>query len=43
MIRAKLAKQGQHVPSPAEALAALPDQGVTDVAILSLQTIPGHA
>ena len=42
MIRAKLAKQGQHVPSPAEALAALPDQGVTDVAILSLQTIPGH-
>lgn len=42
MIRAKLAKQGQQVPSPAEALAALPDQGVTDVAILSLQTIPGH-
>lgn len=42
MIRHKLAKQGQVVPSPAEALAALPDQGVTDVAILSLQTIPGH-
>jgi sirohydrochlorin cobaltochelatase len=41
-IRAKLAKQGQAVPSPAEALAALPDQGVTDVALLSLQTIPGH-
>jgi sirohydrochlorin cobaltochelatase len=42
MIRHKLARQGQVVPSPAEALAALPDQGVTDVAILSLQTIPGH-
>ena len=41
MIRAKLAKDGQHVPSPAEALAALPDQGVTDVALFSLQTIPG--
>ncbi|HCR14083.1 sirohydrochlorin cobaltochelatase [Solidesulfovibrio sp.] len=42
MIRHKLAKQGQTVPSPAEALAALPDQGVTDVALFSLQTIPGH-
>lgn len=42
MIRHKLAKAGQHVPSPAEALAALPDQGVTDVALMSLQTIPGH-
>jgi sirohydrochlorin cobaltochelatase len=42
MIRAKLAKEGKIVPSPAQALAALPDQGVTDVAILSLQTIPGH-
>ena len=42
MIRHKLAKQGQVVPSPAEALAALPDQGVTDVALFSLQTIPGH-
>ena len=42
MIRAKLAKDGKRVPSPAEALAALPDQGVTDVALFSLQTIPGH-
>ena len=42
MIRAKLAKEGKRVPSPAEALAALPDQGVTDVALMSLQTIPGH-
>ena len=42
MIRAKLAKDGKRVPSPAEALAALPDQGVTDVALMSLQTIPGH-
>ncbi|MHC1787907.1 sirohydrochlorin cobaltochelatase [Solidesulfovibrio sp.] len=41
MIRAKLAKDGKHVPSPAEALAALPDAGVTDVALMSLQTIPG--
>lgn len=41
MIRAKLAKQGKRVPSPAEALAALPDQGVTDVALFSLQTVPG--
>ena len=41
MIRAKLAKDGKRVPSPAEALAALPDQGVTDVALMSLQTIPG--
>jgi sirohydrochlorin cobaltochelatase len=42
MIRHKLAKEGKIVPSPAEALAVLPDQGVTDVAVLSLQTIPGH-
>jgi sirohydrochlorin cobaltochelatase len=42
MIRAKLAKEGKPVPSPAEALATLPDQGVTDVALFSLQTIPGH-
>ncbi|OLN24476.1 Sirohydrochlorin cobaltochelatase CbiK [Desulfovibrio sp. DV] len=41
MIRAKLAKEGKNVPSPAEALAALPDTGVTDVALMSLQTIPG--
>ncbi|MFP5259178.1 MAG: sirohydrochlorin cobaltochelatase [Acidobacteriota bacterium] len=41
MIRAKLARDGKPVPSPAEALAALPDQGVTDVALFSLQTIPG--
>jgi sirohydrochlorin cobaltochelatase len=42
MIRAKLAKEGKRVPSPAEALAALPDQGVTDAVLFSLQTIPGH-
>ncbi len=42
MIRHKLAGQGQQIPSPAEALAALPDQGVTDVALFSLQTIPGR-
>lgn len=42
MIRAKLAKQGQTIPSLPEVLAALPDQGVTDVAVMSLQTIPGH-
>ncbi|KHK00520.1 sirohydrochlorin cobaltochelatase [Desulfovibrio sp. TomC] len=41
MIRAKLAREGKNVPSPAEALAALPDAGVTDVALMSLQTIPG--
>ena len=41
-IRAKLAKEGNAVPSLAETLAALPDQGVTDVAVMSLQTIPGH-
>lgn len=41
MIRARLAKAGTPVPSPAEALAALPDAGVTDVALMSLQTIPG--
>lgn len=42
MIRAKLAKEGKPVASLAEALAVLPDQGVTDVAVFSLQTIPGH-
>ena len=42
MIRAKLAKEGKRVSSPAEALAALPDQGVTDAVLFSLQTIPGH-
>ncbi len=42
MIRHKLAGEGRPVPSPAEALAALPDQGVTDVALMSLQTIPGR-
>lgn len=41
-IRRKLAEAGKNVPSPAEALAALPDQDVTHVALLSLQTIPGH-
>ncbi len=41
-IRRKLAEAGKNIPSPAEALAALPDQGVTDVALLSLQTIPGR-
>jgi len=43
MIRHKLAREGKAVPpSPAEALAVLPDKGVTDVALFSLQTIPGH-
>lgn len=42
MIRAKLAKQDKKIPSLPEVLAALPDQKVTDVAVMSLQTIPGH-
>ena len=42
IVRTKLAKQGRVLDSPETALAKLMDEGYTDVAILSLQTIPGE-
>ncbi len=43
IIRHKLRKtEGRHVDSPAEALAAMMDQGFTKVAVQSLHTIPGE-
>lgn len=42
IIRAKLAKEGQHLLSPAQALALMADQGFTRVAVQSLHTIPGE-
>jgi sirohydrochlorin cobaltochelatase len=42
IVRTKLAKQGKVLDSPETALAKLMDEGYTDVAILSLQTIPGE-
>ncbi len=42
IIRAKLAGQGKILPSPESALAKLMDDGYTQVAVLSLQTIPGE-
>lgn len=41
IVRAKLAKQGKVVPSPELALAKLMEDGYSEVAVLSLQTIPG--
>ncbi len=41
IIRGILAKRGRHIDSPELALAKLMDQGVTEVAVQSLQTIPG--
>jgi sirohydrochlorin cobaltochelatase len=41
IIRTKLAKEGKVFLSPESALAQLMDEGYTQVAVLSLQTIPG--
>lgn len=41
IIRHKLAKQGQKLDSPAQALANMMEQGFTHVAVQSLHTIPG--
>ncbi len=41
-IRHKLAKQGQHVDSPAEALAKMADENFTHVAVQPLYSIPGE-
>jgi sirohydrochlorin cobaltochelatase len=42
IVRTKLAKQGKVLDSPETALAKLMDEGYTNVAILSLHTIPGE-
>lgn len=42
IIRHKLAKQGEVVLSPAQALAKMMDEGFTHVAVQSLHTIPGE-
>ncbi|MBG0775429.1 MAG: sirohydrochlorin cobaltochelatase [Desulfovibrionaceae bacterium] len=42
IIRKKLAARGRVIPSPAEALATLLDEGYTRVAVQSLHTIPGQ-
>lgn len=42
IVRTKLAKQGKVLDSPETALAKLMDEGYTEVAILSLHTIPGE-
>jgi len=41
VIRSKLAGQGKHLDSPETALARFMDEGYTQVAVLSLHTIPG--
>ncbi|MEF8943355.1 MAG: sirohydrochlorin cobaltochelatase [Desulfohalobiaceae bacterium] len=41
MIRNKLAKEGEHLHSPAQALASMQDEGFTHVAVQSLHVIPG--
>jgi len=41
IVRAKLAKSGKIISSPAEALAAMMAEGFTRVAVQSLHTIPG--
>lgn len=41
IIRSKLAKQGKPIDSPEVALAKLMDENYTQVAVLSLHTIPG--
>ncbi|WP_028313975.1 sirohydrochlorin cobaltochelatase [Desulfatibacillum aliphaticivorans] len=42
IIRHKLARQGEVILSPAEALARMMDEGYTHVAVQSLHTIPGE-
>lgn len=42
IIRHKLAKQGETILSPAQALAKMMDEGFTHVAVQSLHTIPGE-
>lgn len=42
IIRAKLAKEGKVMDSPEMAMAKLMNDGYTQVAVLSLQTIPGE-
>ncbi|WP_320041826.1 sirohydrochlorin cobaltochelatase [uncultured Desulfobacter sp.] len=42
IIRHKLAKQGEMILSPAQALATMMDDGYTHVAVQSLHTIPGE-
>lgn len=42
IIRHKLAKQGEVILSPAQALAKMMDEGFTHVAVQSLHTIPGE-
>ncbi len=42
IIRHKLARQGEVILSPAEALAKMMDEGYTHVAVQSLHTIPGE-
>ena len=42
IIRKKLAKQGQIINSPAEALAEMGEEGFTHVAVQSLHVIPGE-
>ncbi|MFZ2446917.1 MAG: sirohydrochlorin cobaltochelatase [Syntrophobacteraceae bacterium] len=42
IVRAKLARQGKVLPSPESALAKLMEDGYTQVAVLSLHTIPGE-
>nr|WP_320189890.1 sirohydrochlorin cobaltochelatase [uncultured Desulfobacter sp.] len=42
IIRHKLAKQGEMILSPAQALAKMMDKGYTHVAVQSLHTIPGE-
>lgn len=42
IIRAKLAKNGQHLDSPETALAKMMDEGFTHVAVQSLHTIAGE-
>lgn len=41
IIRRKLAKQGRHVDSPAEAIAKMGNDGFTKLAVQSLHIIPG--
>ena len=40
-IREKLAKRGEHIPSPAEALARMSEEGFSHVVVQSLHIIPG--
>lgn len=42
IIRHKLAKEGEVIPSPAEALAKMADENFTEVVVQSLHVIPGE-